>query len=1075
MSATNEQVRAFLTERTEIFRSVEDRQQIWMDDPFDTNTLHAEAREALSSLVANATGPDRPTSGRILLILGDSGAGKTHLIRSFRSHVHKSRSGYLGYLQMASGANNYARYVLSNLIDSLDQPYDQEVDSRTSLTRIANALAARAFEPHVASALRDDEDFEDQDLAEQVRVGADHLLKTRYPELDIDLLRAFLYLHRPDPRIKGRILKYLRCEDLSANDRQRIGDIVPKTDVNDPQQMIRSIGKLLGSVGDSPMALVLCVDQLEDAYLVDRSEQPFIRAITALRELAEGLPTAVIVVSCLKNLYEELRPKLSASLRDRIENDPPPVRLSAGISMEEGKALVSERLRYLYERAGLEVNGKVDTFPFTQSFFADRRRLTARVLLDACRDYRERCRKAGKLVELDSPAEPAPPPSVRDHELAKRSAEWDRRWNDFLAESRESPPDEDEELASALCWAISRAGAELKGSGRVVVVDQEETALSVRFETAGIADEWFYVGLCNRTPKFGWLQKQITHHTEEARRSANKPQLVLVRNDDFPSSATVIKALDKAFKSGGRKVIVTDADWRTVLAFRAFIRKHEGAEYFAAWLLQPRLSRVGAVRQILNLGPLDLAAPAIEQIAMLDTARQQVSSTAESAPTAALTVLALGAPATAAKPATEPTPEAPANGQLLLGKGGGVFARPVLMDSAELTQHAAFLGGSGSGKTTLALSVIEQLLIGGIPAVLIDRKGDLSGYARPEALRAPSDDPALEARRRRLDADVDVALFTPGHPEGRPLSISIAPEGIHELAPFDRDEAAESAAHALSDMLGYRTSGRDASLRAILIQALQVLAKIPNAATLEHLILLIEDADPALVAAIGRLDTKLFAKLVQDLETLNLTATQLFAKSGEALDIDLLFGTGPHAVAGRTRLSIVSTKFLRDDSQIDFWVAQMLFALLRWTTKNPRGSLQAVVLFDEADIYLPAMRQPATKAPLESLLKRARSAGLGVLLATQSPGDLDYRCRDTIRSWFLGRIKENTALAKLKPMLSGAAADVSSRLPGQDTGEFHLARAGEVTQLKAYRSILTTEQLSDRQLLSVAMKKRPRG
>src|SRR3954464_4150372 len=123
MSTTNDQLGAFLTERTEVFRSVEDRQQIWVDDPFDTSTLHAEAREAFTSLLANVTGPEPPTSGRMLLILGDAGAGKTHLIRSFRSHVHKARAGYLGYLKMVSGASNYARYVLSNLIDSLDQPY----------------------------------------------------------------------------------------------------------------------------------------------------------------------------------------------------------------------------------------------------------------------------------------------------------------------------------------------------------------------------------------------------------------------------------------------------------------------------------------------------------------------------------------------------------------------------------------------------------------------------------------------------------------------------------------------------------------------------------------------------------------------------------------------------------------------------------------------------------------------------------------------------------------------------------------------------------------------------------------
>lgn len=1065
MSTTNDQLKAFLTERTEVFRSVEDRQQIWIDDPFDTSTVHAEAREAFTSLVANVTGPDCPTSGRILLILGDAGAGKTHLIRSFRSYVHKSRAGYLGYLQMASGASNYARYVLSNLIDSLDQPYDQEVDSRTSLTRIAGELAARAFQPHVASSLRDDEDFEDQELAEQVRIGADHLLKSRYPELDIDLLRAFLYLHRPDPRIKSRILKYLRCEELSLNDRQRIGDIVPKTDVNDPQQMIRSIGRLLAAVGDTPMALVLCVDQLEDAFSMERSEQPFMRAMNTLRELAEGLPTAIIVICCLRNLYEELRPKLSAPLRDRLEKDPEPVHLRAGITAEEGKALVSERLRYLYERAGLPVNGKADIYPFTQSFFAQRHRLSARSLLDACREYRDRCRKAGKLVEVDASVSepPPPPPSIRDNEQAKRIAGWERMWNDFLADSHESPPDEDEELASALSWAIASAGAELKPSGGSVEVTQEESALSVRLKTAGAADECFYVGLCNRTPKFGWLQKQIGYHAEAARRDRNEPQLVLVRNDEFPRTATATKALAQALKNGGRSVIITDADWRAMLAFRKFRQQHEKGAYFDAWLLQPHVSRVGAIRQILELGPLDLAAPALEPTPLPDAARADPPPKIERA-----------TKSSPGKRKVEPVLVAAPSGQIALGTGRSVLARTVAMDAAELTQHAAFLGASGSGKTTLALSVIEQLLLDGVPAILIDRKGDLAGYARPEALERPSEDSALEARRRRLTANVDVALFTPGHPEGRPLSISIAPEGLHELAPFDREEAAESAAHALSDMLGYRAAGKDGSLRAILIRALQVMAAFPSAITLDGLISLIEDADPALVAAIGRLDTKLFAKLVQDLETLNLTATQLFATSGEALNIDLLFGTGAHARPGRTRLSIISTKFLRDDSQIDFWVAQMLFSLLRWTARNPKTSLQGVVLFDEADMYLPAVRQPATKAPLESLLKRARSAGIGVLLATQSPGDLDYRCRDQIRSWFLGRIKETTALAKLKPMLSGTAGDVASKLPGQDTGEFHLARAGEVTQFSAFKSVLTTEQLSDRQLLAVAMNKRAR-
>src|SRR5207237_3880566 len=143
----------------------------------------------------------------------------------------------------------------------------------------------------------------------------------------------------------------------------------------------------------------------------------------------------------------------------------------------------------------------------------------------------------------------------------------------------------------------------------------------------------------------------------------------------------------------------------------------------------------------------------------------------------------------------------------------------------------------------------------------------------------------------------------------------------------------------------------------------------------------------------------------------------------------------------------ISTKLLGDSTTIAFWVAQLLVALGRWIGKHPAAQLQAVFLFDEADQYLPAQNQPATKAPMENLLKRARSAGVGLLLATQSPGDFDYKCRDNIRTWFAGQVKEANSIAKMKPMFSGCRIDVEGRLPTQEPGEFCLIRDGEVTLL----------------------------
>ena len=127
-----------------------------------------------------------------------------------------------------------------------------------------------------------------------------------------------------------------------------------------------------------------------------------------------------------------------------------------------------------------------------------------------------------------------------------------------------------------------------------------------------------------------------------------------------------------------------------------------------------------------------------------------------------------------------------------------------------------------------------------------------------------------------------------------------------------------------------------------------------------------------------------------------------------------------------------------------------------------------MLLFDEADLYLPALRQPPTKEPMENLLRRARAAGLGLLLATQSPGDFDYKCRDQIRSWFVGRVKETTALAKMRPMFRDCRVDVETKLPGQGTAEFYLLAEGAATALRAGRSAMPTVQLPENQILDLA-------
>src|SRR5262245_25962512 len=123
----------------EVFSGIVHGNQIWTPDPFDVDAVHPEARDAFHRLLARASGPELPPHGKSLLLLGEAGSGKTHLMRAFRTAAHENCSGYCGYLQMLSRSDNYARYVLSYLIDSLEQPYKAN-DPTTGLARLARGL-----------------------------------------------------------------------------------------------------------------------------------------------------------------------------------------------------------------------------------------------------------------------------------------------------------------------------------------------------------------------------------------------------------------------------------------------------------------------------------------------------------------------------------------------------------------------------------------------------------------------------------------------------------------------------------------------------------------------------------------------------------------------------------------------------------------------------------------------------------------------------------------------------------------------------------------------------------------------
>lgn len=1041
----------------EVFHSVCHAKEIATPDPFDVRSIHAEARDAFAAMLARATTPPGTPAGRSLLLLGESGSGKTHLMRAFRNDVHSSNLGYCGYLQMTTPTHNYGRYILSKLLASLDEPYDHPRVQLSSLMYLSNKVV-ESLGPDYAGTIADlrTAHFTRDELGELVnRLSMDILecLEPRAHDL-LGPIRALVYLQRPDAAIRATVHSYLRCEDLSPFDRDTLGSIVPRTDDSHPLETIAALGYLMWTIDRRP--LVLFVDQLEEMYNLENAKELFRRAMGALNAVAEQVPSSIIAIACLEDFYEQLKGSLAKPLIDRMERNPDKMRLESSRNAEEILDLVSTRLAVLYEEADLNADIDDPTFPISA---ADLRRcgnLRTRDVLDLCGRYQDEYRRRGvagppPAFPLDGSVEPPP---LIDNGVAA----LEEHWQTFLAEGKWTVPTDEAELAAVLAQAIEYGSGELR-QDPLVRATANGRYIELILVGGDAPQTDLLVAICNKRPQGGSLAKQV----EELEQRAAEQGRFMVRSMEFPSDpkTKIAALLGDYLTRGGRRAVIEDAGWRAMLAFADFFRAQQSQAAFAEWRKTEKpLTRLRALREMLEVerpvadqGQQPPIRPIKPNESKQEEPKQEEQRRDEPMPAEMVTEIGNDSEASS-----------PSGLTLSLGAPAGLGQQWVTINRGDLTRHAAFLGGSGSGKTTLALNLIEQLVERGVPAVLIDRKGDLCGYADPAWWDAPGDNDAATIRKRTLKNRVAISLFTPGNSRGRPLRLSLVPAGIS--ADQDFDQLATAAGTALADMIGFGHA-RYGSHRAILIQAVKQLALLrpDRESSIEDLVELIHSQDPALINAIGHLDSRLFRAIVQALETLRLTrGRQLFDVDAEQLDIDRLLT--PYE--GRTPLTIISTKFLGGTHDAQFWVAQFLNELRRWTNGHPSPSLQAVLLFDEADIYLPAKSQPACKAPLEDMLKRARSAGIGLLLATQSPGDFDYKCRENIYTWFLGRIKENTAIGKLRPMLEAARAGAVERLPGQQPGEFLFVQDRQLIALKADRSLLSTVQLADDAILRLA-------
>jgi len=393
-----------------------------------------------------------------------------------------------------------------------------------------------------------------------------------------------------------------------------------------------------------------------------------------------------------------------------------------------------------------------------------------------------------------------------------------------------------------------------------------------------------------------------------------------------------------------------------------------------------------------------------------------------------------------------------------LDEAGAVLHEPLLYDARDLVTHALCVGMTGSGKTGLCLALLEEAAIDGFPAIAIDPKGDLGNLLltfpelRPQdfrpwieeseaarAGRTPDEHAAATAelwrkglaesgqspeRIARFREACELAIYTPGSSAGLPLSLlkSFAPPP--PAASADPDLVRErvlTTASGLLGLLGIEADPIQSREHILFSLLLQRAWGEGRALTLADLV---REVQQPPIERVGVLDLESFfpsrERGALALRLNNLLASPGFQAwtQGEPLDIPRLLWTPE----GKPRIAILSIAHLSDAERM-FFVTLVLEELVSWMrTQSGTTSLRALVYMDEIFGYFPPTANPPSKTPLLTLLKQARAYGLGCVLATQNPVDLDYKGLANCGTWFLGRLQTERDKLRVLDGLEGATA-----------------------------------------------------
>jgi hypothetical protein len=393
---------------------------------------------------------------------------------------------------------------------------------------------------------------------------------------------------------------------------------------------------------------------------------------------------------------------------------------------------------------------------------------------------------------------------------------------------------------------------------------------------------------------------------------------------------------------------------------------------------------------------------------------------------------------------------------------------------------------TGSGKTGLGVNVLEEALLDDIPTLILDPKGDMGNImlnfpdssakdlepwmdaakAKRKGKTVPDLAAEESAERReelaahgitperiaRLRDEAEFRIYTPGSSAGIGINIlgSLqAPKldwADHAETIRDEIEGLVSSILVLAGIDSDPVSGPEHILLSMIVETWWRQGKDLDLATL------VGQVPKPPFRKLGVFDLEMFfgekerMKLALQLNSLLASPSMASWLEGEPLDIERLIGG-----AGKTPCAVIYMAHL-NDTERQFVVTLLLSKVVTWMRSRPgTGELGALVYMDECFGYVPPSAEPPSKKPILTMLKQARAFGVGLVLVTQNPVDIDYKAMSNAGTWIVGRLQTENDKRRVLDGIRGGLPDLSERISNLRKREFLLYQAKKSTQEFLFR------------------------